>query len=405
MESNKKFAGLEITSKVIRLLVGFTMSDQVYILHSLESKIDSIANGMVLDADSLASSIRGLVDVASETLNMKINELIVALPPMAMSVVRESCSTNTISQDDIVAEIDINNAISLLRKIKFSPEDEIVDIIPYQYVLENRDISDIPPIDKLSKTLTVHASIYAMNSSLLQGYRSAIQKAKLTLKHFVIAPYAAAIYLQGLNTIPSNYFLLNVGDEITTLSQISQKKNIVQNECFKFGSSKLTENISKKFNLSLTEAKALKETYGMDQSPSYTVYIAPSVQLNDLKEVIKSSLDPLFTRVNKILQEWVKEEGRVLPLVTIGGGCKLKGFDLLLSSYIDYEMIDYHIDSFGARDKANVVALGLIKYGDLHLSKDIDEGDFNAMTTNISRIDKTNKKETSKVEFDFDNEL
>lgn len=400
---DRRYAALEITSKAVRLVYGYLQDDKVYVLHALETNVSCLDGGVINDMDTLVSAIKGVINAANETLNIHINEVIASLPPMGLVFCRESSSTTTIGMDNVIVQIDVNNAISQLRKYKFSDGLKIVDIVPYQYVLDNKEFSPEAPIGKTSQTLTVHASIFALDESLINGYVNAINQAGLNIKQLVVAPYASCLYMDGEEEIPSSYYLLNFGGEITTLSQISQNTIIYQNACFKFGSERLTQCLADRFQLSYKEAKMLKEKYGIDKSPSFRVNVYKDLVMDDIGSCLQEALEPLINALKKQISSWSSADHRFLPIVITGGGSKLYGLKSLLEKKLELQVIDYTPYSFGARDKTYQNCLGLIKYAGTHLSnEEVDE----LSNTVISRVNvKTNTNKKNVKNYNIDEEL
>ena len=160
-DEERRYAALEITSKAVRIVYGYYQDGKVYVLHALETSVNAIDGGMVSDSESLTNAIRGVINAVNETLGINIKDVVLALPSMGLLFCRESSSTMTIGQDNVIVQMDINNAISQLKKYKFGENFKIVDVVPYQYVLDNKEYVSEAPIGKVSQTLTVHASLFA----------------------------------------------------------------------------------------------------------------------------------------------------------------------------------------------------------------------------------------------------
>lgn len=401
-DKNKRYAALEITSKSVRLVYGYFQDNKVHVLHALETSINALDGGIVTDMDQVTNAVKGVINALNETLQIKVKDVIVCLPPMGLVYYRESGSTATIGVDNVIVQIDINNAINQLRKHRFSEGTKIVDIVPFQFVLDNKDFSQVPPIGKTSQSLTVHASIFALDESLVNGYVKAIENAGLFIQQLVIAPYASSLYMSNEDEIPSSYYLLNFGSDITTLTQISQNTLVYQNACFKFGSDRITQCIADRFDLSLKEAKMLKEKYGIDKSPSYNVNIYKNITLDQLTNVICDAIEPLIAAIKNQISSWSSTDHRYLPIVITGGGSKLNNIKALLEKNLELQVIDYTPYSFGARDKTYQNCLGLIYYAGVHLvNDDLDE----LTNTTISRVMPKTTNRKNLTQYNFDEEL
>lgn len=401
-DNDKRYAALEITSKAVRLVYGYCQDGKVYVLHALETVVNALDGGIVADQEALTNAIKGVVNAANETLHIKIRDVLVALPPMGLVFCRESSSTTTIGIDNVIVQIDVNNAISQLKKYKFSEGLKIVDVVPYQFVLDSKEFSPVAPIGKVSQTLTVHASIFALEESLVNGYVKAIENAGLYIRQLIVAPYASSLYMSSEEEVPSSYYLLNFGSEITTLTQISQNTLVYQNACFKFGSDRITQCISDRFSIPLKDAKMLKEKYGIDKSPLFNVNIYKDITLNDLSKVINDALESLIGAIKKQISAWSNADHRFLPILITGGGSKLYGLKPLLEKNLELQVVDYTPYSFGAREKSYQNCLGLIKYAGAHLINDeVDE----LSSSVISRVMPKTSGKKNITNYNFDEEL
>ena len=382
----KRYTALEISSKSVRLVHGYALDGLVYVLHALESNVNALDAGFVVESDALTAAIKGVINAANEMLNIKIREVVLALPPMGLVFMRENAITNTISLDNKIAQIDINNCISQLKKVRLSDNLKIIDVVPYSYTLENHENHYDAPIGRTSETLTVHASIYALDRNLVDGYLKVIENAGVKVRQMVVAPFATALYLQDneqVTTTSASYYLLNIGSEITSLTQITHRNLISQSGCFKFGSDRITEYMAERLNLSTKEAKMLKEKYGMDHEPSFKVNVYNGLTIKDISTTIREAVDPLITAIKKQISTWSSNDSRYLPIVLTGGGTKLNGLKELLEKELQVTIIDATPYSFGARDKSYQNCLGLIKYADKFIPMEADD-EF-AQTT-ISRV-------------------
>ena len=52
-DENRRFAGLEITSKTVKLVYGYVQDGLVYVLHALESSVHALDGGVVVESENL----------------------------------------------------------------------------------------------------------------------------------------------------------------------------------------------------------------------------------------------------------------------------------------------------------------------------------------------------------------
>lgn len=402
-DTNRRYAAMEISSKTVKLIYGYVQDGLVYVLHALESSVTALDGGVVVESDALSAAIKSVINTANENLNIHINEVLLAVPPMGLSFTNERSMTNTITYE--VTQLDINNCVSQLKNNKPRDNSSIIDVIPYQYMLESNEVLTEAPIGKRSRTITVAGTIYSMDKPFVEGYIKVVKNAGINVKKVVPAPLATALYLLDCDQVSSScssYYLLNIGSNITTLTQINQKSIITKNKCFRFGSDVLTEKLQQKFNLSLKDAKMLKEKYGMDKSPSFRVNVYNNLTMNDIGDCIRENITPVIESIKAQISNWSTTDNKYLPIVLTGAGTYLYGLKELLEKNLQLSVIDVNPYSFGARNKSYENCLGLLKYADKYIQTEADDP---FVSTSISRVMPKNTTRTSGQSYDIDEEL
>jgi cell division protein FtsA len=392
---NKRYAALEITSKCVRLVYGFVQDEKVYVLHALESSCNALEKGAVVESDALIAAIKGVVSSASESLGgIKIRDVVMAIPSLSLDWKLENASTNTIDPLGKIGQMDINNCISQLKKVKFQEGYKVYDVIPYKYVLDGKENSSESPLGKTAQNLTMYATVYALNEAYVDKFVKVVEQTGLKVKQVTTAPLATSIYLENVDDIQSlskTYYLLNIGGDITTFSKIEDRSIITKNQCIGFGSDKISQYMSEKLNITFKEATMLKEKYGMDKEPGFKVYVHNNITFSDIDLAIKECLKLLIEKIKQVITNWKESDNKFIPIVLTGGGSRLNGLKELLESELGGNIISYVPYSFGARNQSYQVCLGLIKYADRYVTFD---GDDSFTNTIISRVSdpSTNKK-------------
>lgn len=401
-DSNKKYAALEITSKCVRLVYGFVQDEKVYVLHALESSCNALEKGVVVESDALIAAIKGVVSSASESIQgLKIRDVVMSIPPLALHWKLENASTNTIDPLGKIGQMDINNCISQLKKVKFGDGFKVYDVIPYKYVLDGKETSEESPIGKMAQNLTMFATVYALSESYVDKFIKVVEQTGLRVKQVTIAPLVTAMYLsnvEDIQSLSSTYYLLNIGGDITSFSKIENKTAITKNQCIGFGSDKISQYMSEKLNITFKEATMLKEKYGMDVEPGFKVYVYKNITFKDISNAIEDCLKLLIERLKLIITDWKETDNKFIPIVLTGGGSRLNGLVELLQSQLGGNIISYVPYSFGARNQSYQVCLGLIKYADKYVAYDGDDAFTNTIISRVSdsstkRSDRYNAQE------------
>ena len=398
MVKNSCFVGLELSSESVKAVTGFLLNDAICVLDMVEEKCDGLERGLIKNVDALVNSIRNVINKTSKDLNVVIKEVSLIVPPFGLLCISDTGSTNTIDGNDIIRHVDTTNILTAMRKrVLADPDLKIVDIVPDTFIIDNNERFDHEPLGKVSKVLSLHASIYAMNDKVVSQFESVVNKAGYEVKYKVNAPYASALYLSTIANIPNTYILVDIGESITTISKVHNKTSIIHSKMIKFGGRNITQEIAEQFNIDYNDAERLKRIYGIDYNPNFTAYIHDKIQLDDLADVILNVLKPLLIKVKSVINEFSIDNNERLPVVLSGGTSELHNINDIVEDVLETKVVKYSVESIGARDKSLISILGSIKYGAIQPTVDEEE----IASTTINRVE-TNKKSKS---YKFDEEL
>ena len=155
-------SAIEISDTEIRLAVGYVRENKVNLIHvSQRPIIGLVSHGEIIDFQTLSSIIASMKEFKDETTKEKItiNEVTLVLPSLGLNVFQSSKTTNIVSPYLQIAQIDIENVVSLVQKEQIPQGSEIVDIIPDSFVLEKGRSFINPPINEKSNNITINAII------------------------------------------------------------------------------------------------------------------------------------------------------------------------------------------------------------------------------------------------------
>lgn len=392
MSKNECYFGLELTSSSIKMVAGYLLNESICVLDAIEEKCNGLSDGLIINQDEVVKSIKSVVNQMSRSLNMLIDEVCLAIPPFNLLCMCDTGSTNTVDGNNVIRHIDTTNILTAMKKRSLADSDlKIIDIVPDTYMINNNERYYNEPIGKMSEVLSLHASIYAMSVKVIAQFENCVNNAGLKIKKTVIAPYADALYLSTVKAIPNSYFLIDIGNSVTTISQINRGYTVNFSRILKFGGNDITLAIANEFDISFEEAEELKNTYGIDHNPNFNVYIKDKITLDDLSQVIVKTISQQLDIFKTIIDD--SEEKNSLPVVLIGGTSCLHNIKKIVADELELDVINFTLPTLGARKYGFVTVLGLIKYCAIQPKVNDEE----TITTQVNRI---NPKKNRNYKFD-----
>ena len=85
----KYTSAIEISSKKIKLVVGYELNGQVYVIYTLCKPLDSIVNaGTTEDRVEVISSLNNFANIYDESANMSLTipSVVLSIPPFGLEV-------------------------------------------------------------------------------------------------------------------------------------------------------------------------------------------------------------------------------------------------------------------------------------------------------------------------------
>lgn len=372
----KPVAAVEFGSKKLKLVVGYELHGQVYVLYALTKPYGHIVEaGTFNDVGRIASSIKEIRDFQdpSAKLKLSISEALLALPPYGLEIYHLDQITTVISDETKITNLDIRNIYALFRNSANSLQNELVDIIPEAFVLDGGRSFVKPPVGESSSTLRMSANVQTLPKRIFYDYQNALTSGDMQVKRPLVAPSAAAQLLDTYEDLPKDYLLVDVGAAITTVSLIGNAE-LYASRFFEWGGDRITQKIIEKFNINEAEAEKIKMTYGIDKRQMN--FKAPVCRTDDgegneikhyadeLNEIIKTELDAFISSLNSAIDLLLKDYDpsyKRMPMILIGGGSRLSGMVEYLTPKVNSDtVIPVAPRNLGARNATFTNCLGMI---------------------------------------------
>jgi cell division protein FtsA len=373
---DKPLACIEISSDSIKLLIGYELNGQAVVLYTKEKEIPgAIQDGQIVDMAGLVKALNEFHSITDDIAKLKINisEACLVLPSLGLQVYQNNKTTNVVSPEGLIAKVDIANVVSLVNKESVPNGNDILDIIPDEFVLDKGQRFANPPIGEKSQTLTIRAKVHALPHNVVYQYKAALNQAGFRLKKAAVAAYCYSQLFASYKDLPQSYVLVDIGAKLTTVSLVGAGSPYAS-LYFAKGSDSLTQEIADAFVILPPAAKKLKEDYGYDERKiSFDPAITSGTDAGgnrcdfyqrDLNAVIASFSEDYLSLLSNAIAQLLGKYGAkfdTLPLQLTGGGSRLNGLLPLLQKAFPKREVHLILPrSIGARDPRYAALLGLV---------------------------------------------
>lgn len=372
----KPVAAIEFGSKKLKLVVGYELDGQVYVLYTICKPYGHIVEPRRFsDLPTLVNSIKEIRQFSDPSAKIKLGvaEALLALPPLGLDVLVTKQVTTVIGEESKINSIDIRNIYALIRNASNEVENSLIDVIPEIYILDQGRSYTLPPIGQTSSTLSMIAKVHTMPSSISEEYQNVLVRGGINVKRLVVSSFAASKLLASYEDVPSDYLLVDIGSNITTVSLIGDK-TLFSSSFFEWGGDNITEKIIESFNINEADAEKYKIMYGIDNremnfnAPICKTYDSEGQEIkhykDELNTIIKKELDTFVGQLNSAIDVILKDYDsslKTIPMILIGGGARLNGLTNYITPKVPCDTVTVVTPrSFGARNPTFTNCLGMI---------------------------------------------
>ncbi len=374
---DKPIAAIELGSKKLKLVVGYEIDGQVYVLYTLTKPYGfCIEGGNFVDANKVAETIKSIREFTDPSAKLKLNisDVLLCLPPYGLGIYQTRQVTTVVTEDSKISNLDIKNIYALIRNSAYPLDDKaLVDVVPESFTLDHGRIFARPPMGESSSTLTVSAKVQTLPSVLVDNYQTVLANGGMVSKRNVISSLAATELVCSYPNMPSSFILVDIGSNITTVSFVGNGA-LYGSTFFEWGGDNITERIIERFNINEADAEKYKIMYGIDyremnfKAPICTTDDGSGHDVHhyndELNAIIKSELDIFVEQLNDSINEIVAQHDksyRSFPMMLVGGGAELNGLVQYITPKVMSETVEVvKPKTLGARNATFTNCLGAI---------------------------------------------
>lgn len=361
------YATLDIGSATIKLLVGETVSSNINILFSKKVISHGIVKGKIENMNAVVEDIKKLLSEAQDVLEAPVTSVALCIPSQYARIYQGDGITKVDSADGKVSSDDIVRALRLSKRFERSKEEEVVSVIPINYFLDSRKITEVP-LGMRASALKVESLVITAKKSFLYKYLLAAEKAGVEVIDITIDAFACAkesfdeVYLQ------EGAILIDIGYKSSTIAffEDGYLKYAAQASV---GGYDLTKKIASSWKIVMDKAEVYKVKYGTCDTNIGDEDVIHTMRVNNdevrytqrdlsfvLDEGVREIMEVIKTKIDVI------NDGRNYETIIVGGGGELPLIDKVASEVLGSVVRSYRPETIGARDMSFVGCLGMMYY-------------------------------------------
>ncbi len=326
------FAALDIGSSKISCLIAETLPAKHKMPGAFEQKSlkilglghqvsRGVRNGSIVDVDEAERAIRLSVDAAERMAQQAISEVYVNV---SGGRPQSTCYTGQIMiEGNAVSPRDLDTVIaSAVAQINPSRR-TVLHLAPIQYHIDDAN-GIVAPLGMHGERLRVDLGVVTADSANLRNLALAIERAHLSVKGYVIAPYAAGKAVLAEDEMVLGTVLIEMGGATTGIS-IFHEGNLVFADSIPVGGMHVTNDIARGLSTTIAHAERMKTLWGSalptstDEREMLSVPLLGERGVETVQKVPRAMLTSIIRpRIDEIF-ELVAERLNQCPVAYLGG--------------------------------------------------------------------------------------
>ena len=365
--------GLDIGTPKIACFVGEKVENGKIVIRGYgKTESTGVKRGMVFNIEETVNAIRRAVDMASEQSNVDIKTVNVGI---AGHHIRSVQHRGVLMRDNPEIEI-TEGEIERLRqdvfKLGMTPGEEIIDVIPQEYIVDD-EMGIRHPKGMLGSKLEANFHVIIGQVAAARNIVTCIKQAGLEMEHMILEPIASAEAVLGEDEKEAGVALVDMGGGTTDIA-IFYDNIIYHTAVIPFGGNVITEDIRQGCAIIKKHAEEIKVKFGSavaSENRDDEVVSIPGIRGREPKEIsfktlasiIQARLSEIFDIVNNEIQKVNSEHKLIAGIVLTGGGAMMKHIQQLAAFKTGLDVRIGYPNEYLANDTAEELASPMYSTG------------------------------------------
>jgi cell division protein FtsA len=332
----KIVVGLDIGTTKIACFIGRRNEhNKIEIISLGKSESLGVMHGVVANIEKTVQSILSAVTQAQscEEGSLVIKNVYVGIAGQHIkSMQHRGMYTKRDNKSEITQE-DINFFLDDMHKMVMPPGEEIIDVIPQEYIIDGSpEIKD--PIGMEGVRLEANFHIITGHFNNVMNIKRCIERADLKVRDIILEPIASADAVLSDEEKEAGVVLVDIGGGTTDIA-IFQDSIIRHTAVIPFGGNVITNDIKEGCQIMQRQAEVLKIRFGSasaSENKENEVVCIPGLRGRDPKEItlknlsriIQARMEEIIELVNYEIKNSGYSKKLIGGIVVTGGGAQLK---------------------------------------------------------------------------------
>jgi len=332
--------GLDIgTTKIVAIVGRKNEHGKLEVLGMGKSESIGVSRGVVSNIDKTVQSIKTAVQEAENKSGVDIKVVNVGIAGQHIKSLQHRGIKVRHNVDDEIGQHDINALIDDMYKLVMLPGEEIIHVLPQEYIIDNEQgIKD--PIGMAGVRLEANFHIITGQIAAAKNIYKCVHKAGIEVDDLILEPLASSEAVLSDEEKEAGVALVDIGGGTTDIA-IFQDGIIRHTAVIPFGGNSITEDIKEGCGIIKNQAEQLKVKFGSalaSESQENEIVSIPGlrgrapkeISLKTLAQVIQARMEEIIEHIHYEIKNSGYENKLICGIVVTGGGSQLKHISQLI---------------------------------------------------------------------------
>jgi cell division protein FtsA len=296
---------------------------------------NSVQHGQVLNIENAVKAINeAMASCRASNPNLKIDEVYVGIAGHHIKSLQTRGDLVRQTLDDEISQFEVDRLIADQRKTYIPAGDQIIDVIPQEFTVDNfPNIKN--PIGYNGVKVGANFHIITGDRHAIRNITRAVNKSSLAIKDIVLQPLASADAVMCEHDLEAGVAILDIGGGTSDLA-VFQEGILRHTAVIPFGGENITNDIKTGLSVLKSQAEAMKVQFGSalaQEAKGNAIITIPGIRGMAPKQVsVKTLAQIIQARMSEILDfvtyhlKQVGMENKMLNggIILTGGGSQLK---------------------------------------------------------------------------------
>ena len=357
------FTSIDIGTDNIKIIVSEKYNGMYNVLASTITPSKGLKKGLIVDAREVATTLKKAIKEVEVKLGMKITKALAIVPANNVEIVSTSANLIIKEEENVINGNQIFSCIQRAMTKVAKQGMEVVSVFPKEFVID-KNTKTKNPLGKKGNDLTVKAVATLVPRKNVYSVVSVIESLGIEVMDISIGA-TATYYVEKSKELDSkNVAIIDIGAEKTEVSVF--KKGLISDlGMLPVGSKFIDGDISKTYNISMEEAKEIKEKFAVcnrKYADAGEIYKINDKEINqyELSELIETRIIDLLKNVKIQLNNLTNDE--IGYIMVVGGVTQMLGFNATVEDVFLRNATVLNIGIVGIRNNSYSESYGVIKY-------------------------------------------